>query len=422
VHTLIHELGHVLGLMHTQKRRDAAAAWVDPWTGAQHGPHLRIHWNNIKPEKWSQYLPDYYQYVGSGSQHAPFRDGTNLDPHTGYASYDYSSIMHYRSNSWTTGNGQSFETGMGHNFDQTIGRTSKILSDGDVDQLADMYRCGTDELYIQKHYRKDNHMITWIHYKEAGLASKGDSVIVMTYADGSNFPQSWRKSNRGSNARDELHGFLLETFNGYKRISMIRYLPRTDQWIVVSDMRYTLFGWYYPAQQYYWSTSHSGLEARLSYYHSLPGYIITDIAYGNGYYYVVSTELFYYSQRCHWSTSWDLIKTKIEDDWNLGYHITFLDKLDGKWYLCSTTSTGIGYQWWAKRSSQSAMLSYIQSKFSSNAMIQILTELPNSEGYIVVMSVMYRPRSQMYPQFAPTSSYPQSYTVDRAYGGGWFGD
>merc|ERR1719210_1459481 len=47
-----------------------------------------MHWNVI-PSRWTPWFrPDYSSYIGSGD------DGPG-DPHTGYAPYDFGSIMHY---------------------------------------------------------------------------------------------------------------------------------------------------------------------------------------------------------------------------------------------------------------------------------------------------------------------------------------
>eukprot|EP00408_Alexandrium_pacificum_P057330 CAMPEP_0171171402 /NCGR_PEP_ID=MMETSP0790-20130122/9199_1 /TAXON_ID=2925 /ORGANISM="Alexandrium catenella, Strain OF101" /LENGTH=713 /DNA_ID=CAMNT_0011636255 /DNA_START=45 /DNA_END=2183 /DNA_ORIENTATION=+ len=116
---MIHEIGHALGMNHEQKRSDAQAVYHGE------GPHLTMFWANV-PASWvPQYLPDDSTYIGSAD------DGPN-DPHTGYADYDFGSIMHY---------------GASNRFD-TIPSSSKSLvgqrlslATGDINQMLDMYQC-----------------------------------------------------------------------------------------------------------------------------------------------------------------------------------------------------------------------------------------------------------------------------------------
>jgi len=119
--SMVHEIGHMLGMAHEQKRMDA----VYRYNG--HGPHLRINWDQLGGSEWiPQWKPSQKAYMGSAY------DGS-LDKHWGYAAYDFSSIMHYgvtpkegstipSSSRSLTGNRQSF-------------------SWGDVYQLRDMYQC-----------------------------------------------------------------------------------------------------------------------------------------------------------------------------------------------------------------------------------------------------------------------------------------
>lgn len=118
---MVHEIGHNLGMNHEQKRPDAQATYMGQ------GPYLRMFWQNV-PAQWvPQYTPDDQSYIGSAN------DGTG-DVHSGYAQYDYGSIMHYPP-------GNRFET-----IDPTgmnlVGNRQK-LSAGDIEQVMDMYNCRT---------------------------------------------------------------------------------------------------------------------------------------------------------------------------------------------------------------------------------------------------------------------------------------
>eukprot|EP00913_Durusdinium_trenchii_P007353 g6912.t1 len=88
--SMVHELGHILGMSHEQQRPDG------PETFYGKGPHLTVFWDNIDQSWWSQYEPNDRVYTGSKN------DGTG-DPHVGYADYDFESIMHY-------GGGSAFDT------------------------------------------------------------------------------------------------------------------------------------------------------------------------------------------------------------------------------------------------------------------------------------------------------------------------
>jgi hypothetical protein len=121
--SMIHEIGHTLGMNHEQKRPDADS----PYHG--HGPYLRVFWQNLGV--WhSQYTPDDRSYTGSAN------DGAG-DPYVGYAPYDYGSIMHY-SPGW--GADPYFEAATEEGRNAPIGQRA-ALSSGDVWQILDAYQC-----------------------------------------------------------------------------------------------------------------------------------------------------------------------------------------------------------------------------------------------------------------------------------------
>eukprot|EP00930_Biecheleria_cincta_P027033 TRINITY_DN18999_c0_g1_i1.p1 TRINITY_DN18999_c0_g1~~TRINITY_DN18999_c0_g1_i1.p1 ORF type:complete len:908 (-),score=127.88 TRINITY_DN18999_c0_g1_i1:58-2700(-) len=125
---IIHELGHTLGMNHEQKRPDATGTIWLPDQQKYEGPYLKVFWQNI-PASWqSQYFPDRMSYTGSGSQQTG-------DPHSGYAAYDYGSIMHYST-------GLDRFTATNPAFDSVIGQRV-APSPGDLNQIRDMYQCGT---------------------------------------------------------------------------------------------------------------------------------------------------------------------------------------------------------------------------------------------------------------------------------------
>lgn len=116
---IIHELGHILGMNHEQKRPDA----IHNYHG--HGPHLVVHWDNVDDAWLAQYEQDAASYMGS------VQDGQG-DPHSGYAPYDFGSIMHYPM-------GNHFHTIPYEKGSLTGNR--QALSDGDILQILDQYQC-----------------------------------------------------------------------------------------------------------------------------------------------------------------------------------------------------------------------------------------------------------------------------------------
>lgn len=108
---LIHEIGHILGMNHEQRRPDA----IREYHGK--GPFLVMHWENV-PEFWrEQYMADPQSYMGSQGE---------------YAAYDFESIMHYSpSNRFDTLPPDAKAlTGQRHH-----------LSDKDTAQINDFYDC-----------------------------------------------------------------------------------------------------------------------------------------------------------------------------------------------------------------------------------------------------------------------------------------
>eukprot|EP00439_Symbiodinium_sp_Y106_P067716 s2710_g11.t1 len=116
---MAHELGHILGMNHEQKRPDGPESYYGK------GPYLNVFWENI-PSSWtSQYTPSASTYTGS------VQDFTG-DPQVGYAQYDFESIMHY-------GGGSRYDT-IPAEAESRVGQRSR-LSEGDITQILDVYEC-----------------------------------------------------------------------------------------------------------------------------------------------------------------------------------------------------------------------------------------------------------------------------------------
>jgi len=121
---VMHELGHVLGLAHTQQRPDATKEFKG------HGPYLKMYWDNAK---LSQYKSKPNAYIGSGDD----SNGSWVDPKVGYAPYDFGSIMHYGGG--VHSDKPAFKTIPEDKADKVGNR--KHLSQGDIDAVNDMYQC-----------------------------------------------------------------------------------------------------------------------------------------------------------------------------------------------------------------------------------------------------------------------------------------
>jgi len=117
--SIVHEIGHAVGMNHEQKRPDATMNYHG------HGPKLQMYWHNIDSRWTPQYLPDMWSYVGSAN------DGAD-DPQVGYAPYDFGSIMHYPG-------GSAFDT-IPADKERLVGNR-RTLTDSDVLQIHDMYQC-----------------------------------------------------------------------------------------------------------------------------------------------------------------------------------------------------------------------------------------------------------------------------------------
>ena len=117
---MVHELMHIIGVNHVQKRPDAIAP-IHLIGGETKGPFIKVHWEHITAKWVSQWSPASSSYVGSVT--------------TSYVPYDYGSIMHYGHGNYT------FDTVDG-TFTSASGNRVAMTA-GDILQLNDMYQCST---------------------------------------------------------------------------------------------------------------------------------------------------------------------------------------------------------------------------------------------------------------------------------------
>jgi len=117
--SVIHEIGHLIGMNHEQKRADAGFDYEGK------PKNLVLHWENIDSRWRPQYLPDTSSYLGSKN------DGLG-DPVSGFVPYDFGSIMHYPG-------GSEFDT-IPPEKAQLLGNRN-ALAPGDIEQMLDVYQC-----------------------------------------------------------------------------------------------------------------------------------------------------------------------------------------------------------------------------------------------------------------------------------------
>jgi hypothetical protein len=120
---MIHEIGHAMGMSHEQQRPDSSFRWRG------HGPWIETRWQHIDAWKVRQWLPENLSYTGSGN------DGED-DPHSGYAPYDYESIMHYSKGRPVDRFEPTSQRGRSADIGQRL-----HLSAGDVLQILDAWQC-----------------------------------------------------------------------------------------------------------------------------------------------------------------------------------------------------------------------------------------------------------------------------------------
>eukprot|EP00930_Biecheleria_cincta_P028011 TRINITY_DN19556_c0_g2_i1.p1 TRINITY_DN19556_c0_g2~~TRINITY_DN19556_c0_g2_i1.p1 ORF type:complete len:579 (-),score=66.98 TRINITY_DN19556_c0_g2_i1:262-1998(-) len=123
---VIHEIGHIIGRTHTQRRPDATRTYM------QQGPFLKINWENVPTDWRAQYTPSKDAYIGSNRQSA-------TDPFEGHMRYDYASIMSYGPGG--VGSKARMEA-LDPTYQSQMGQRDG-LTDLDILTIKDMYQCGT---------------------------------------------------------------------------------------------------------------------------------------------------------------------------------------------------------------------------------------------------------------------------------------
>jgi len=118
--SVMHEIGHILGMNHEHKRPDSSSSYHG------HGPHLQVYWQNVPADWTAQMTTEESSYTGSAE------DGAG-DPWTGFAPYDFESIMHYST-------GDNWYATIPASSISLVGQRTHI-TEGDSWQINDMYQC-----------------------------------------------------------------------------------------------------------------------------------------------------------------------------------------------------------------------------------------------------------------------------------------
>jgi Astacin (Peptidase family M12A) len=108
---VIHEFLHALGFFHMQSAHDR-------------DKYIRIKTKNITPQNlhnFNKYSNRYISYYGT--------------------SYDYDSVMHYSAKAFSA-NGDDTIITLDPNYQKRIGKRLE-LSEGDIQRVNNMYRCGS---------------------------------------------------------------------------------------------------------------------------------------------------------------------------------------------------------------------------------------------------------------------------------------
>jgi len=118
--SIMHEIGHALGMNHEQNRPDGPDQQYTP--EGYRGPYLHITWHAIERAWVPQWQGQDKSYIGSKT--------------AGYEHYDYESMMHY-------GLGDVAEIADKHTLSwEPVPGQRTHLSRGDIEQITDLYQCG----------------------------------------------------------------------------------------------------------------------------------------------------------------------------------------------------------------------------------------------------------------------------------------